>query len=118
MNNSRERPGAQLKICVLLFVLALAPRTYLLVHRNFGFPPQWGGETASVAFSLAHGYGFGNIYWESTGPTAAIPPVYASLMAAGIRFMGFTPALGIALMLSNAFFSAAISPLIYLVARI
>ena len=38
-------------------------------------------ETGNIAFSIALGQGFGSPYWQDTGPTAWLTPVYPYMVA-------------------------------------
>lgn len=63
---------------------------------------------ASVATSLALGQGFGSPYWEPTGPTAIVPPVYPAILAGLYRVFGVhAPAAGQAALTLNVLFSSA-----------
>lgn len=96
----------------MLLVAAIVARTLAVLGRPPGFPPQWGGETAAVAWSLAQGLGFGSPYLGHTGPTALMPPIYPLLLGGIFSLGGYAPASGItALVLNVGFSSAAVLPL-------
>src|SRR5579863_10143982 len=45
-------------------------------------------ETGNIAYSLAAGHGFSSPYWQETGPTAWLTPVYPALVALIFRIFG------------------------------
>jgi hypothetical protein len=72
-------------------------------------------ETGNVAYSLAAGHGFSSPYWQETGPTAWLTPVYPVLVAGVFRVFGIhTPRSFFAIVFLNILFSAATCvPLFY-----
>ena len=75
-------------------------------------------EAGSIAFALSHGDGFGNLFRQSTGPTAWLAPVYPFLLSLIFRLFGaFTIASFFAAVLLNAFFSAAATFPLFQIAR-
>jgi 4-amino-4-deoxy-L-arabinose transferase-like glycosyltransferase len=65
-------------------------------------------ETGNIAYSLAAGHGFSSPYWQETGPTAWLTPVYPVLVAAVFRVFGIhTPHSFFAIVFLNILFSAA-----------
>ncbi|MGA9888281.1 MAG: hypothetical protein WBQ31_12355, partial [Candidatus Acidiferrales bacterium] len=65
-------------------------------------------ETGNIAFSIALGKGFGSPYWQETGPTAWLTPVYPYMVAGAYRLFGIhTPHAFFAMVLLNILFSAA-----------
>jgi len=65
-------------------------------------------ETGNIAYSLAAGHGFSSPYWQETGPTAWLTPVYPVLVAGVFRVFGIhTPHSFFAIVLLNMSFSAA-----------
>jgi hypothetical protein len=77
-------------------------------------------ETGNIAFSIAQGRGFGSPYWQETGPTAWLTPVYPYLVAAAYRVFGIhTPHAFFAIVLLNILFSAATCiPIFYVGKRV
>jgi hypothetical protein len=77
-------------------------------------------ETGNIAFSIAQGHGFGSPYWQETGPTAWLTPVYPYLVAAAYRIFGIhTPHAFFAIVLLNILFSAATCvPIFYVGKRV
>jgi hypothetical protein len=65
-------------------------------------------ETGNIAYSLAAGHGFSSPYWQETGPTAWLTPVYPVLVAGVFRVFGIHTAHSFfAIVLLNILFSAA-----------
>jgi len=77
-------------------------------------------ETGNIAFSLAKGHGFSSPYWQETGPTAWLTPVYPALVAAIFKVFGIhTPHSFFAIVFLNILFStAACVPLFYIGKRV
>jgi 4-amino-4-deoxy-L-arabinose transferase-like glycosyltransferase len=77
-------------------------------------------ETGNIAYSLAAGHGFSSPYWQETGPTAWLTPVYPALVAGVFRVFGIhTPHSFFAIVFLNILFSAATCvPLFYLGKRV
>lgn len=101
-----------------IYLLALLFRIPTLIFKFLGFPYGWGGEMASVALSLANGDGFSSPYWQDTGPTALVPPVYPLLLAGIFKiFGGYTVSSGITALVINLFLSSLICIPIYLLGK-
>ena len=77
-------------------------------------------ETGNIAYSLAAGHGFSSPYWQETGPTAWLTPVYPALVAAIFKVFGIhTPYSFFAIIFLNILFSAATCvPLFYVGKRV
>ncbi|HEY4950650.1 MAG TPA: glycosyltransferase family 39 protein [Candidatus Acidoferrales bacterium] len=77
-------------------------------------------ETGNIAYSLAAGHGFSSPYWQETGPTAWLTPVYPALVAGVFRVFGIhTPHSFFAIVFLNILFSAATCvPLFYIGKRV
>ncbi len=77
-------------------------------------------ETGNIAYSLAAGHGFSSPYWQETGPTAWLTPVYPALVALIFRIFGIhTPHSFFAIVFLNILFSAAACvPLFYIGKRL
>src|SRR5271170_2412020 len=77
-------------------------------------------ETGNIAYSLAAGHGFSSPYWQETGPTAWLTPVYPVLVAAVFRVFGIhTPHSFFAIVFLNVLFSTATCvPLFYIGKRV
>jgi 4-amino-4-deoxy-L-arabinose transferase-like glycosyltransferase len=77
-------------------------------------------ETGNIAFSLAKGHGFSSPYWQETGPTAWLTPVYPALVAAIFKIFGIhTPHSFFAIVFLNILFSTATCvPLFYIGKRV
>jgi 4-amino-4-deoxy-L-arabinose transferase-like glycosyltransferase len=77
-------------------------------------------ETGNIAFSLAKGHGFSSPYWQETGPTAWLTPVYPALVAAIFKIFGIhAPHSFFAIVFLNILFSTATCvPLFYIGKRV
>jgi MFS family permease len=65
-------------------------------------------ETGNIAYALAQGKGFGNVFRTETGPTAWLAPVYPLLVAATFKLFGtFTARAFFACVALNILFSSA-----------
>jgi dolichyl-phosphate-mannose-protein mannosyltransferase len=65
-------------------------------------------ETGNIAYALAQGKGFGNVFRTETGPTAWLAPVYPLLVAATFKVFGtFTARAFFAVVFLNILFSSA-----------
>jgi len=65
-------------------------------------------ETGNIAYSLAAGHGFSSPYWQETGPTAWLTPVYPALVAGVFMVFGIHTAHSFFAIVSlNILFSAA-----------
>ncbi len=77
---------------------------------------QFGGETGSIARSVAEGEGFSSPFTGSTGPTAWIGPVYVYMCAAVFKVFGvFTSASRVAILSLNSLASALTCLVIYFI---
>jgi hypothetical protein len=77
-------------------------------------------ETGNIAYSLAAGHGFSSPYWQETGPTAWLTPVYPTLVAVIFKIFGIHTAHSFfAIVFLNILFSAATCvPLFYIGKRV
>src|SRR5208282_6781423 len=65
-------------------------------------------ETGNIAYALAEGKGFSNVFRTETGPTAWLAPVYPLIVAATFKLFGvFTTRAFFACVALNILFSAA-----------
>jgi len=75
-------------------------------------------EAGNIAFSLAKGHGFSSPWWQETGPTAWLTPVYPWIVSVIYRIFGIhTPHALYAAVLVNIIFSTATCVPIYLVGK-
>jgi 4-amino-4-deoxy-L-arabinose transferase-like glycosyltransferase len=75
-------------------------------------------ETGNIAFSLAQGHGFSSPWWQETGPTAWLTPVYPWIVSVVYRIFGIhTPHAFYAVVLMNIIFSAATCVPIYFIGK-
>jgi hypothetical protein len=110
----------------LILILALGLRLGFAWDQERKIPPDLVGlvpflqETGNIAFSIAQGHGFGSPYWQETGPTAWLTPVYPYLVAGAYRLFGIhTPHAFFAVVLLNILFSAATCiPIFYVGKRV
>ena len=72
-------------------------------------------ETGNIAYALAEGKGFSNVFRTETGPTAWLAPVYPLIVAATFKIFGvFTAwAFFVCVTLNMLFSSAACAPIFY-----
>jgi Dolichyl-phosphate-mannose-protein mannosyltransferase len=75
-------------------------------------------ETGNIAYSLAAGRGFSSPYWQETGPTAWLTPVYPALVAGVFLIFGIHTAHSFfAVVLLNILFSTATCVPIFLIGK-
>ena len=103
---------------------ALLTRVAFLYDRQRKIPHQvlasvpFENEAGNIAFSLAQGRGFSNLFRRDTGPTAWLAPVYPSLLSLVFRAYGaFTFRSFLAAAILNALFSAAVTFPLYDITR-
>ncbi len=71
-------------------------------------------ETGNIAYALAEGKGFSNVFRTETGPTAWLAPVYPLMVAAAFKVLGvFTARAFFACAALNMLFSSAACVPIY-----
>ncbi|MGA8556797.1 MAG: hypothetical protein WB630_20485 [Candidatus Acidiferrales bacterium] len=98
----------------LILLVALGIRVWFAWDQERQIPPHLVGlvpflqETGNIAFSIALGHGFGSPYWQETGPTAWLTPVYPYTVAAAYRIFGIhTPHAFFAIVMLNILCSVA-----------
>ena len=100
---------------VRLIVVAFVYRGFLdpgRDHWEFGF------EVGMIARSIATGHGFGNPFWEETGPTALLTPVFPYFLTGIFIIFGIkTKAAAVAMLAFNSLFSALTCLPIFFVAK-
>jgi hypothetical protein len=75
-------------------------------------------ETGNIAYALAQGKGFSNVFRTETGPTAWLAPVYPLMVAATFKLFGsFTARAFFACVALNILFSAAACVPIFLAGK-
>src|SRR3984957_10312313 len=75
-------------------------------------------ETGNIAFSLAQGHGFSSPWWQETGATAWLTPVYPWIVSIAYRFLGIhTPHAFYGVVLLNVIFSVAACVPIYSIGK-
>src|SRR5580692_7385572 len=75
-------------------------------------------ETGNIAYALAEGRGFGNVFRSGTGPTAWLAPVYPLIVAATFKIFGtFTSGAFFACAALNILFSSAACVPMYFVGK-
>jgi hypothetical protein len=98
----------------LIVVVALGARMAFAWSQVRKMPPRALGivpfqnEAGNIAFALAEGKGFSNVFRMETGPTAWLAPVYPVILGAIFRVFGiFTPGAFFAAAMFNILCSAA-----------
>ena len=75
-------------------------------------------ETGNIAYALAQGKGFSNVFRTETGPTAWLAPIYPLIVAATFKLFGvFTARAFFACVALNILFSAAACVPIFFVGK-
>src|SRR5580658_6687468 len=75
-------------------------------------------ETGNIAYALAQGKGFSNVFRTETGPTAWLAPVYPLMVAAAFKLFGtFTARAFFACVALNILFSSAACVPIFFVGK-
>lgn len=106
---------------VLILLVAFAARLSFAWNQSRKIPAEalasapFAQETGNIAYSLASGKGFSNVFRRDTGPTAWLTPVYPLMVAAAFKIFGtFTIASFFSLVFLNILFSTAVCiPLFY-----
>jgi Dolichyl-phosphate-mannose-protein mannosyltransferase len=98
----------------LIVMVAMGVRVAFAWDQARKIPPRALGivpfqqETGNIAYALAQGRGFSNVFRTETGPTAWLAPVYPLLVAATFKLFGtFTARAFFAAVFLNILFSAA-----------
>jgi 4-amino-4-deoxy-L-arabinose transferase-like glycosyltransferase len=81
---------------------------------------SFGGETGSIAASLAEGQGFSSPFGHPTGPTAWIAPVYPTIVAGVFKVLGvYSKQAAIGILSLNSLFSSLVClPVVFIGRRI
>jgi 4-amino-4-deoxy-L-arabinose transferase-like glycosyltransferase len=108
------RLGKAATSLALILVIALGARVAFAWNQEHKMRADLVGlvpflnEAGNIAYSLAAGHGFSSPYWQETGPTAWLTPVYPALVAGVFRVFGIhTPRSFFAIVFLNILFSAA-----------
>jgi 4-amino-4-deoxy-L-arabinose transferase-like glycosyltransferase len=117
----KERLWRAATSLALILLIALGARLTFAWHQERKMRADLVGlvpflnETGNIAYSLAAGHGFSSPYWQETGPTAWLTPVYPLLVAGVFRIFGIhTPHSFFAIVFLNILFSTATCvPLFY-----
>jgi hypothetical protein len=98
----------------LIVIVAMGVRATFAWDQARKIPPGVLGtvpfqqETGNIAYALAQGKGFGNVFRTETGPTVWLAPVYPLLVAATFKLFGtFTAQAFFACVALNILFSSA-----------
>jgi 4-amino-4-deoxy-L-arabinose transferase-like glycosyltransferase len=79
---------------------------------------EFGYEMGHIARSIVSGHGFANPYWDNTGLTAILTPVYPCLLAGVFAAFGtFTKASALAMVCINCCLSSVTAVPIFFIAR-
>jgi 4-amino-4-deoxy-L-arabinose transferase-like glycosyltransferase len=124
--NMKQRLWKAATSLALILVIALGARVAFAWNQERKMRADLVGlvpflnETGNIAYSLAAGHGFSSPYWQETGPTAWLTPVYPVLVAGVFRVFGIhTPHSFFAIVFLNILFSTATCvPLFYLGKRV
>src|ERR1700730_3757529 len=103
-----------------IVLVAMAARVTFAWDQARKIPPEvlsvvpFQQETGNIAYSLAHGKGFGAVFRTDTGPTAWLAPIYPLLIAGIFKIFGiFTARAFFAAVFLNILFSSAACVPIY-----
>ena len=122
----KSRLGNAARSLSLILVIALGARVTFAWNQEHKMRADLVGlvpflnETGNIAYSLAAGHGFSSPYWQETGPTAWLTPVYPALVAVIFKVFGIHTAHSFfAIAFLNILFSAAVCvPLFYIGKRV
>jgi 4-amino-4-deoxy-L-arabinose transferase-like glycosyltransferase len=109
---------------VLIVLVALGARMGFAWSQARKMPAQALGvvpfqnEAGNMAYALAEGKGFSNVFRMETGPTAWLAPVYPVILGAIFRLFGaFTPGAFFAAVMFNVLCSAATCVPVFLIGK-
>jgi 4-amino-4-deoxy-L-arabinose transferase-like glycosyltransferase len=107
-----------------IIVMSVAIRVAFAIDQARQLPANLRGlvpflnEAGNIAFSLAKAHGFSSPWWQETGPTGWLTPVYPWIVAIVYRLFGIhTPHAFYAAVLLNIIFSAATCVPIYFIGK-
>jgi len=117
-----KRVGSFLKSGAIIFTVALLARLFYLLFLLHSAPTHgsqhflYGGETGSIAASIASGHGFSSPLSAPSGPTAWMTPVFPYILAAIFKIFGiFTLRSNLVIRCLDILFSALTSfPILFL----
>ncbi|HLI62831.1 MAG TPA: glycosyltransferase family 39 protein [Terriglobales bacterium] len=119
--SSRERRSLYSMFFVALGI-RLAVSAVMVPEFLDSYRDHWhfGWEMGRIARSICNGQGFSSPFFDPSGPTAMLPPVYPYLVAACMKlFGGFTVASTMAILTLNSIFaSLTVLPIYFLAKRI
>jgi 4-amino-4-deoxy-L-arabinose transferase-like glycosyltransferase len=108
----------------LIVTVSLVARLAFAIDQARKMPPNLVGlvpflnETGNIAFSLAQRHGFSSPWWQESGPTAWLTPLYPWMVSVVYRIFGIhTPHAFYAVVLLNIIFSAATCVPIYFIGK-
>ncbi len=124
-HSPNDAPGPRYGRSLVLAVLAAFVVRLIVVafvYRGFLDPGrdhwEFGFEVGMIARSIATGHGFGNPFWEETGPTALLTPVFPYFLTGIFIIFGIkTKAAAVAMLAFNSLFSALTCLPIFFVAK-
>lgn len=109
---------------VLIVIVALGARMAFAWSQVRKMPPQALGvvpfqnEAGNIAYALAQGKGFSNVFRMETGPTAWLAPVYPVILGAIFRVFGiFTSGAFFAAVMFNILCSAATCVPVFMIGK-
>ena len=107
---------------LVAFAIRLAVSAVMIPEFTDPYRDHWhfGWEMGRIARSICEGHGFASPFFDPSGPTAMLPPVYPYLVALGMKlFSGFTAASAMAILSLNSLFAAlTVVPLYYIAKRV
>lgn len=119
--SQRRLPSPLISMVLVALVIRLVVMVFLLPEQLEPQRDHWhfGYETGRIARSIVQGRGFSSPLFEDTGPTAWMTPVYPYLVAGVFKIFGiYTKASAVVLLSLNAFMSALVCVLVFLIARV
>lgn len=107
---------------LVAFAIRLAVSAVMIPEFTDPYRDHWhfGWEMGRIARSICEGHGFASPFFDPSGPTAMLPPVYPYLVALGMKlFSGFTAASAMAILSLNSLFAAlTVVPIYYIAKRV
>lgn len=102
-------------LCALMLRMAVVCISYRAIANPTPDNGQFGAEMGWVARSIDLGWGFSSPYFQHTGPTALMPPLFPYLLAGVFHCFGlYTPTSAFIILSINALFSSLTCLWVYL----
>jgi 4-amino-4-deoxy-L-arabinose transferase-like glycosyltransferase len=107
---------------LVAFLIRVAVSAVMISEFVDPYRDHWhfGWEMGRIARSICQGHGFSSPFFDPSGPTAMLPPVYPYLLAACMKLFGiFTPGAAMAILTLNSIFaSVTVFPVYFLAKRV